>query len=798
MDFGFAVGELSIGEFASGVAAGWLESRREAGVNMSSIGAGLLEILRSVQRPGDFCVGGIRQLLTPAIDVDGVGRIAFPVLPTQAEQLVAVAGAAPHGRGEQTLLDRSVRRTWQIDAARVRIGGRQWDKTLAGLVAEAALGLGVSQPIEADFYKLLVYDAGSFFIDHRDTEKVPGMFATMVLVLPSVHVGGELIVKHVGREVMLDLRPEEPSEIGFAAFYADCVHEVRPVSTGFRVALVYNLRFTGKGSSLKAPDYRSQHAQVVALLRRWAGAEDEPDKLVMPLEHDYTPAELSFGALKGADAGVASVLSRAAAEADCDLRLALVSIQEHGSAEHTGYERRHWRRSRDDDDDHEAFEVTEVIDRALVLSEWRRPDGGDDGLGAFPFTEDELCPPDAFEDLAPDQQHFHEATGNEGASFDRTYRRAGFVLWPSARRLAVLNQGGLRTTLPRLEDLATRWEVSRDSIGSPPWREADELSGHMLRSWSHGSWRADADRTVARMLEAQVRLRNVKCIEAVLAGLSAEGRYAAGDNAAIIRAVALLPAARATELLVRIVGRNAPYNLAACGDLLARCVAAPTGMTDDLGQIGEALIAALPGDPARQKPRDAGQDETWQDGAWRRPEPVKPGFVVDLVAATSRIDASLAVRAVDYALAWPQTYQPDDVLVPAAIALVKLELGKTWPAAERLRVASLDHLRGRIALPLEAPRDWTRSNPFKCGCRDCRELGAFLLAPDQKLWRLKAVQDRRSHVEQAVRHAVCDLDLATERRGSPHTLVATKNQASYERRARQRRQDLENVAALAG
>jgi hypothetical protein len=772
---------------------------------MSSIGAALLRVLHSVQRPGDFCVGGIRQLLPPALDVDGVGRIAFPVLPVQAEQLVAVAGAAPHGRGEQTLVDRSVRRTWQVDAVHVRIGGRQWDKTLAGLVAEAALGLGVSQPIEADFYKLLIYDTGSFFLDHRDTEKVQGMFATMVLVLPSVHGGGELIVKHLGREVMLDLRPEEPSEIGFAAFYADCVHEIRPVSTGFRVALVYHLCFTGKGHALTAPDYRNEHAHVVDLLRRWAGAEGEPDKLVMPLEHDYTPAELSFSALKGADAGAASVLIKAAAEADCDLHLALVSIEESGSAEHADYVRRHWSRGReeDDDDDGEELEVAEVFDRSLILSEWRRPDGSDGRFGAFPFAEDELCPPDAFEDLTPDEQHFHEATGNEGASFDRTYRRAGFVLWPSARRLAVLNQGGLGTTLPYLEDLATRWQASNASIESPLWREADELSGHMLRSWSRGSWRADDDDVVARMLDAQIRLGNATCIDAVLAGLSTEGHYAAADNAAIIRAVSLLPASRATELLVRIVGRNAPDNLAACGDLLSRCVAAPTRTTDDLGQIGAALVRALPGDPARRKQikarqDDTWQDDTWEDGGWRRPEPVKPGFVVDLLAATSRIDASLAARAVNYVLAWPQTYKPDDVLVPAALELVKLEESKVWPAAERLRMASLDHLRERIALPLEAPRDWTRTNPLNCSCSDCRELGVFLLAADQKQWRLKAVQARRSHIEQEVRHAVCDLDLATERRGSPRTLVATKNQASYERRATQRREDLENVAALTG
>ncbi len=436
------------------------------------------------------------------------------------------------------MVDREVRRTWQVDSARVRIGGRHWEKTLGELVADVALGLGVSGPLAADFYKLLVYDAGSFFVDHRDTEKVPGMFATMVLVLPSAHGGGELVVKHAGREVALDLHPEDPSEIGFAGFYADCVHEVRPVTAGFRLTLVYNLRFVDKSRPLKAPDYRAEQLRVAETLRNWAGAEDEPDKLILPLEHAYTPAELSFGALKGADAGIASVLIKAAAEADCDLHLALVSIEESGSAEHTGYYgRRGWGRDEDD----EEFEVAEVFDRALILSEWRRPDGGEAGFGDFPFTEDELCPPDAFEDLEPDEEHFQEATGNEGASFERTYRRAGFVLWPAARRLAVLNQAGLGATLPYLENLTARWETSGASIQSPLWREADELSGHMLRSWPRSSRRRDDDAEAGRMLDLQVRLGNVKRIDEFLAELSAEGHYAASDNGAIVRAAALLP-----------------------------------------------------------------------------------------------------------------------------------------------------------------------------------------------------------------------------------------------------------------
>jgi hypothetical protein len=750
---------------------------------MSSIAAALLDCLRSVERPGDFCVGGLREIFMTAIDVESVGRIAFPLPAAQAEGLVAAAEAAPHGRGEETVLDREVRRTWQIGPGRIRIGGRHWEATLAELVTEAAGGLGVESPVTADFYKLLVYDEGSFFISHRDTEKTRGMFATLVIVLPSAHRGGELVVQHLGREVVFDLHPEEPSEIGFAAFYADCVHEVRPITAGYRLILVYNMRFIENRRPLQAPDHRAVEMQVAALLRGWADAEDEPDKLILPLEHAYTPAELSFDALKGADAGVASVLTEAAAAADCDLHLALASVGESGSAEHTGsYSRRRWDRGSESE---ERFEVSEVFDRWLTLSEWRHPSGDAVGFHEFPFTEDELCPPDAFEGLTPDEQQFHEATGNEGASFDRTYRRAGLVLWPRARRLAVLNQAGRGATLPHLEHLARRWETADDATRPQLWREADELSEHMLRSWSADAWREEGDTDASRMLDLQVRLRNVARIEQFLAELSARGNYAASDNEEIIRAAANLQQPRATELLVEIVRRNAAAHLQACGDLLLRCVAAPATPVE-AAQVGAALIEVLPGDPDKPVQRDV----------YSRPAPVRPGFVVDLLMAASRIDAGLAARAVEHLLALPKTYTPDAVLVPAALALAKL--GESSSAAGRLREASLNHLRRRIALSLEAPRDWSRTNPLKCACADCRALGAFLVDPRERQWCLKAAQDRRSHVEGSVRNAACDVDLATERRGSPHTLVATKNQATYERRAKQRRQDLDHVSALGG
>ena len=81
---------------------------------MTSISEGLAKLLARVDRPGDFFTAGTTELLTPSLQVDGVGPVALPLLPVQAASLIAVAEAAPYGRGEETLVDPAVRRTWQI------------------------------------------------------------------------------------------------------------------------------------------------------------------------------------------------------------------------------------------------------------------------------------------------------------------------------------------------------------------------------------------------------------------------------------------------------------------------------------------------------------------------------------------------------------------------------------------------------------------------------------------------------------------------------------------------------------
>ncbi|MDA8049260.1 MAG: 2OG-Fe(II) oxygenase [Rhodospirillales bacterium] len=747
---------------------------------MASIGTRLAALLGSVRRPGDFFAAGTEMLGAPSIEVEGVGPVALPLLPVQIKPLLRVATPAPYGRGTETLVDSAVRRCWQIGPERVRLGGRSWERTLASIVARAAEGLGVADPVTAAFYKLLLYDQGGFFVGHRDTEKAAGMFATLIVALPSIFAGGDLLIRHKGREARLDLQAEA-GEVAFAAFYADCLHEVLPVAEGCRLVLVYNLLRVGKKNPPEPPDYAKEQDQVATLFEEWRKDEDRPVKLVFPLEHAYTPAEFGFAALKGADRAVAGVLAAAAQRSMTDLYLAALTVEESGAAEYV--ERSGWRRGEEDE-----FEAGELFDRSVTLSDWRRSDGGTTVLGEIPVKEDELSPPDALEDLDPDEEHFQEATGNEGASYERTYRRAALVLWPEGRLFAVLVQAGLAVTLPFLEAEIAALEASPGEDWTALRQRAQKLATEIVAAWPNmvQGWNdPDHPTETARMLGLLTRLEDAAGIARLLERGLADRGFVPGDAEAIVASLEPLSPPQRPRLIERIVRGMADEHLETAGRLLA--MAAKVGMTG-LNDAAKHLLAALPGDPARAPAR-----HSWG------PEPrVRPSFVVDLLAGLAAIDQEIAAAAVEHLLAWPKTYDMDLVLVPALRALTEGDIRREGPASAPLIAACRAHLARRIAEPLQPPADGRRESTVGCRCTHCIALARFLADPFEKSWTLRAAESVRRHVAETIRRAEADVDTVTDRRGRPYSLVCMKNQASYERRVRQRAQDLADLARLDG
>src|SRR5262245_52000285 len=190
----------------------------------------LLEALKKIDRPGTFCMSGRLPPVLPGLEVAGVGPVALPLEKRQAAALKKRARQAPYGKGTKTLVDTNVRRVWEIDADQVTLENPEWPDVLKQAVDEVQSELGLeNQKLEAHLYKLLLYEPGSFFLAHRDGEKLDRMVATLVVALPSAHEGGELVVRHEGREEIVDFGPNSQFQTQFAAFYADCEHEIRPV-----------------------------------------------------------------------------------------------------------------------------------------------------------------------------------------------------------------------------------------------------------------------------------------------------------------------------------------------------------------------------------------------------------------------------------------------------------------------------------------------------------------------------------------------------------------------------------------
>ncbi len=207
--------------------------------------------------------------------------------------------------------------------------------------AECALALGLDEHqtahVHANLYKLLLYEPGGHFAAHRDTEKEPGMFATLVVQLPVAggHAGGVLTVRHGGRHVEWDSERGSStcSDLQYAAFYADCEHELSAVTAGLRVVLVYNLVLQGQqgqGAPVRVPAGRGAGVveQLQAAVRAWEWAAEEGDGeaaaplVTLALEHKYTETNLSFRGLKGRDARLVGLLQQCGG---LELHLALVT-----------------------------------------------------------------------------------------------------------------------------------------------------------------------------------------------------------------------------------------------------------------------------------------------------------------------------------------------------------------------------------------------------------------------------------------------------------------------------------------
>ena len=142
----------------------------------------------------------------------------------------------------------------------------------------------------------------------------------MIVILPSQYTGGEVHLTHASKSQVVDFSASSLANTAVLAWYTDVLHEVKPITSGYRLALSYNLIHTSPLMALpKAPTDDGPCADLRRVLHNWEkGRYEEPvecNYIAYLLQHKYSEVDFKRGeaCLKGEDSERVALV-RAAAE----------------------------------------------------------------------------------------------------------------------------------------------------------------------------------------------------------------------------------------------------------------------------------------------------------------------------------------------------------------------------------------------------------------------------------------------------------------------------------------------------
>ena len=595
------------------------------------------------------------------------------------------------------------------------------------------------------------------------------MFATLVVGLPSRHEGGTLIVTHDRQSREIDFGgPQGEFKVQYAAFYADCKHEIKSVTAGYRVCLVYNLALAGGKRQPEAPRHGDRVEPVAELLTQLF-ADGERHKVAIPLEHAYTESGLSLDRLKGTDRSRVEVLRRAAEQAKYHLYLALMIYRQEGGAdeETVRYTGRGGERI-----DPDSAEMGDVYEEELVLDHWLDAEGQPQSLGKMDLKEDEILSKTAFEDL-PFRQEVHEATGNEGATVERWYRQA-VVVWPPDRYFGLLARQGQGAALPVLEKLI----AGASNPGSD--EGCRTLARQIIGNWKVPAHGRNSEPEPVALLQQLERIGDAALVNQFIHEVLPRD-YRGTEGEVLSRLVDRLGWETFSEGLTRFVALQEPSSeTASLGPtvlIVEALCCAPGKMTARRKTACRAVAAELE--------RTVRKWDTEKVDSWSRKEKGREGVIESLTRLLAAIDeGELLKQFLSHALAQKGHYDLHKILIPAAKTMGgwATKAADVIEARQQLLQHCIAELERLTAKPVEEPKDWAQDVKISCACADCRELQQFLRDPQEKVHRFRVAKPRRQHLHRQIDSCGCDMTHATDRRGTPQTLVCTKNRASYDRK----------------
>ncbi|RPD82298.1 hypothetical protein L226DRAFT_22082 [Lentinus tigrinus ALCF2SS1-7] len=367
----------------------------------------------------------------PGLQVDDIGTLGLPLSVREAAAFKACAEYAATANRDASANEKHC---WEVEARKVHFGNNEWTTFIDATFRQVCDNFAICSKINKsryEFRRLALYETGYSLLPPRRQRGDEGVFATVVVILPSKFSGGSVCVAHDNREETYDCSPGSLTNTTVLAWFDECTLEAQPLTGGFQLALHFDLIHT---TETPQPSLSGQDC-IVSRLRdifsTWnseRGSSDTPKKIVCLLQDKHPGESLAHASLSGTDARSVLLLSNVGKLHGFRVGLATLICTERGLGE---LERGYYG---DDDWIEGANDVSmvEVDDRDVAITRLVSLDGRLICASLEHDLKREAIPAHMLKLITaerPDKQ-MYAYVNSKHMSFKQVFRRTVAVVWP--------------------------------------------------------------------------------------------------------------------------------------------------------------------------------------------------------------------------------------------------------------------------------------------------------------------------------------------------------------------------------